>query len=212
MKKIWVLTVLVLFLSLGTASGSILFSDEIINGTYSFDNNAREMVMNFNTIYAPYDSETGVYYPSGTRGVGTEITWVLTLDFSSWVAPGGELPGAWEESWVNGDRMGDFAYFSYEKTGTDSFGQNTGDYFGKILEATSGRELAPEGPWYIFGNLTRTWWDCEELGYYMSGGTIGGTVTNQPVPEPATMLLLGSGLVGLAGIGRRTFKKQQHAS
>jgi len=206
MKKIWVLALLVFFLSLGTASGSILFSDEIINGEYSFDNDAREMVMNFNSIYAPYDSETGDYCPIGERGAGTEITWELTLDFTSWVPPEGQLSGEWEETWVNGYRMGDFAYFYYEKIGTDCLGQNTGDYFGKIVEATYGRELAPEGPWYILGDLTRTWWGSDELGHYTSGGRIGGTVTNESVPEPATMLLLGSGLLGLAGL-RRKFKK-----
>ena len=37
--------------------------------------------------------------------------------------------------------------------------------------------------------------------------TLYGVEGAAPVPEPATILLLGSGLVGLAGFGRKKFKK-----
>jgi len=39
-------------------------------------------------------------------------------------------------------------------------------------------------------------------------GSIGDTGANNPVPEPATLILLGSGLVGLAGVGRKKFFKK----
>jgi len=46
-----------------------------------------------------------------------------------------------------------------------------------------------------------------DSGVFIQGGTFSSTPTS-PVPEPATMLLLGSGLIGLAGYGREKFFKK----
>ena len=41
----------------------------------------------------------------------------------------------------------------------------------------------------------------------LDGGTVGGSGTGNPVPEPATIYLLAAGLVGIAGVTRRKLKK-----
>ena len=42
---------------------------------------------------------------------------------------------------------------------------------------------------------------------FTSTTVFSGDIVNTPIPEPATMLLLGSGLIGLAGFARKRFKK-----
>ena len=114
--------------------------------------------------------------------------------------------------WV--DTVGNDYFFSYELQTPYSF-----DYTG--LDVNTDTYVLDIGDFFV------TSWASGEAVYCglaiyeeLPGDTWGGDIilgdstftldyTNaEPVPEPATMLLLGSGLIGLAGLGRKKFFKK----
>lgn len=102
------------------------------------------------------------------------------------------------------DGHADDSFYVYAEDSTELFYYPTDPAYNEYwAEHTFLVELEP-GLHTIYFTIYQDHWD--HWGVY---GQVGiDWIEVNPVPEPATMLLLGSGLIGLAAVGRKKFFKK----
>jgi len=126
------------------------------------------------------------------------------------------------QRWVSGDIYLSHAItlWGYEDTNSDGtidtiYATNSDDggdvwqTYGLLIGSDKGSFPLYNDVWFLDGytsNQSEDWWFITRLQGLAPYEELGpGPV--EPVPEPATIFLLGSGLVGLFGIGRRKFMR-----
>jgi hypothetical protein len=131
----------------------------------------------------------------GQYHAGLEYAYQLDLDFQ--VTDNVLLENIYWDVYVNGSDIGDWSWTPVASTGLVSLSFGFSDITGNGTY-----EIA-----MLVSNEVSSGYGSIALGV-PGTMTLYGDSGIAPVPEPATMLLLGSGLVGLAAFGRKKlFKK-----
>jgi hypothetical protein len=180
-----ILALLVFLSSFALATPVILHTetDQSPNqiGQVFFDNEVYEIVIPESSLTAPHYEDFFL-----------EITFDVLDPSNGW-----EASGSYEDYFYMSTTVGTF-------TGVDSFSDISGN--PRVVKTST-----PFGSWnpgdgdIVFSVYANVSGSNEQ--WTLIDAVVHAENTN-PVPEPATMLLFGTGLAGLAGVGRKKFFKK----
>ncbi len=161
-------------------------------------------------IFDPSDPAKKVQVFGGLAGGGSQAVLSILLDgsvFLNFVDTGKDFSGNSFGYYLTNGETNPQTFYSDAALNSDAFDHMVA-FQGKNVDTVQIANLAP-GRWtnceYILA-----WedlygggdWDYNDMVIMVE------SVNPAPVPEPATMLLLGSGLIGLAGFGRKKLLKK----